>query len=163
MIGDEGRCLAAGCTDYVSKPINFDVWFEKLGALQCTPARQAKHLSPTPALQPSAETLPAEQIEQDILQTIEALRYPAEEPFRSLSIQFIEKVRGKLPELAAAIQNEDFETLGQLAHWIKGTGGTVGLPQLSEISIQMESALKGRSIDEVVAHYERLRGMILSS
>lgn len=163
MIGDEGRCLAAGCTDYVSKPINFDVLLEKLGALQGTPARQAKHLSPTPALQPSAETLPAEQIEQDILQTIEALRYPAEEPFRSLSIQFIEKVKGKLPELAAAIQNEDFETLGQLAHWIKGTGGTVGLPQLSEISIQMESALKGRSIDEVVAHYERLRGMILSS
>ena len=163
MIGDEDRCLAVGCTDYVSKPINFDILLEKLSALQNTPANQSNRRDRKPALQQPAAAAPAEQIEQEILQTIEALRYPAEEPFKSLSMQFIEKVKAKLPELEMAIQEEDFEALGRLTHWIKGTGGTVGLPQLSEISIQMENSVKTRSLKEVATHYGRLKGMVLSS
>ena len=78
-------------------------------------------------------------------------------------MKFIDKVRIRLPELGKAIEEENFIAIGQLAHWIKGTGGTVGLPQLSEISIKIEDAVKRRSVTETKAHYQRLKTLVLMS
>ncbi len=163
MKGDEHRCLAAGCNDYVSKPINFDVLLEKLDAIyqaqqpdtngvtQCVPSRQLSTVGAT------------DNMEHEILETIQLLQYPVDEPFKSLSVKFIGKVRIRLPELGQAIEEENFIAIGQLAHWIKGTGGTVGLPQLSEISIKIEDAVKRRSVTETKAHYQRLKTLVLMS
>ncbi|MCH2181464.1 MAG: ATP-binding protein [Mariniblastus sp.] len=160
MKGDEERCLAAGCNDYVSKPIDFDRLLEKLDRifqdrLSCGESMPAS--SPTQTLSIAGT---AERIDQQARGTVPALEYPADEPFRSLSRKFIDKIRNRLPELNRAIEEQDFSVIGQMAHWIKGTGGTVGLPQLSEISIQIEEAVKRHALDETRTHCQRLGALV---
>lgn len=46
--------------------------------------------------------------------------------FRDIVEQFVAGLPGLLSEMAAAVENSDYESLRQLAHKLKGTGGTVG-------------------------------------
>jgi len=163
MMGDEERCLAVGCDDYVSKPIDFDKLLEKLARIhQAESSGDEDRPEPLPfhpnRSQGTVDTLEIHdppELELDC-----TLEYPAEEPFRSLSQKFIDKIRARLRELDRAVEERDFPLIGQMAHWIKGTGGTVGLPQLSEISLQIEEAVKRHSLDETRAHCQRLGSLV---
>jgi two-component system sensor kinase len=163
MMGDEERCLAAGCNDYVSKPIDFDKLLEKLSRIR--PAESSRN-DGRPEPLPFHPNLPQGSVgtmethDPPELEMSCTLDFPAEEPFRSLSQKFIEKIRARLPELDRAVEEQDFSLIGQMAHWIKGTGGTVGLPQLSEISLQIEEAVKRHSLAETRAYCRRLGTLV---
>ena len=163
MMGDEERCLAVGCDDYVSKPIDFDKLLEKLARIhQEESSGDEDRPEPLP-FHPNRSQGTVDTLEKHDPPELElgcTLEYPAEEPFRSLSQKFIDKIRARLPELDRAVEERDFPLIGQMAHWIKGTGGTVGLPQLSEISLQIEEAVKRHSLDETRAHCQRLGSLV---
>ncbi len=161
MKGDESRCLAAGCNDYVSKPINFDLLLDKLHKIYRSERCSQEYASQGNGSPRTSVVGSGNSHDVACCETMESLRYPMDEPFRSLSFQFVDKIKDRLPELEMAIGKQDFSSIGQLVHWIKGTGGTVGLPQLSEISIEMEDALNRRAFGETENHYQRLKSLVI--
>jgi two-component system sensor kinase len=76
--------------------------------------------------------------------------------YQVFGLQFIEKVENKWAELTHAVSEADFKTVARTAHWIRGTGGTVGLPRISELALELEQAARQSSATTVDAALKRL-------
>ena len=128
MRDDESRCLEAGCSGYLTKPIDPDRLIEALiQALTGGLASNQPDATDSQAL-PHARlrcSLPIEDAE-----------------FLEIVREFVGRLRGRVAEMQAAFVTLDYELLGQLTHWLKGTGGTAGFVPLTQASAQLELAIK---------------------
>jgi HPt (histidine-containing phosphotransfer) domain-containing protein len=68
---------------------------------------------------------------------------PTDDPeLREIVVEFVDKLPEKLAEMETACQRGDYETLAQLAHWLKGSGGTVGFNCFTNPSAKLEQLAK---------------------
>jgi HPt (histidine-containing phosphotransfer) domain-containing protein len=58
-----------------------------------------------------------------------------------------------------ALEKDDFDELGRLTHWLKGTGGTIGFAILSEQAAGLQQRIDQRSTHEIAAALEELESM----
>jgi|GEM_PF-449836 len=65
---------------------------------------------------------------------------PAGEDFREIILDFIPQIESKFQKMEGAISSESFDELSNLAHWLKGAGGTCGYNDLYEPSLELEKA-----------------------
>lgn len=125
MRGDEQKCLEAGCSGYLSKPIDIDELLRTVNAL-LVPAIET--VPPR-----SSPTVPAER-DLRIASTL-----PLEhDGFRKLVESFLQKLPDKLDAIAAAIAADDVDEVVHLAHWLRGTGGTMGFDCLTDPATLLE-------------------------
>jgi signal transduction histidine kinase/CheY-like chemotaxis protein/HPt (histidine-containing phosphotransfer) domain-containing protein len=127
MRDDEEKCLAAGCSGYLSKPVQIDQLLSGI--------RNAIGSSSAPA-----EGSPLEAIEEagPITSTL-----PMERPqFRRIVEQFVEKLANNMGEMQGALDEDNWEKLAALAHWLKGSGGTVGFDCLTAPAEELERMAK---------------------
>ncbi|MEX2169588.1 MAG: response regulator [Pirellulales bacterium] len=143
MRGDKEKCFAAGCSGYLTKPINIDKLVQAVadaleksaaGALEAQidvagdeTANEGPQTSPA-----IASTLPVERA-----------------PFRQIVTTFIERLDGQLDEMQSAYDRADWDKLAELAHWLKGTGGTVGFNCFTEPARRLEQLARQRRIAEI--------------
>jgi signal transduction histidine kinase/CheY-like chemotaxis protein/tetratricopeptide (TPR) repeat protein len=156
---DQQRCRDAGFTAYVTKPVSMAALLRAVG--------EQLGLSPEPTVSSgrnastSAEPGIASVGAQDFLAKgpneltrRPAITLPVDPVFRDFATRFIRKVSDSLPQLMASIDAADGTTLSGLAHWIKGTGGTVGLPVLTDIGRELQVMAKAED-------YSRARLIVL--
>ena len=72
-----------------------------------------------------------------------------DEELAAIVPKFLSNVRRNPPAIAAALARGDFGAIRSLGHNMKGTGGSFGLPQISEIGDQLERAAKEQNADSV--------------
>jgi CheY-like chemotaxis protein len=72
-----------------------------------------------------------------------------DEELASIVPKFLSNVRRNPPAIAAALARGDFGAIRSLGHNMKGTGGSFGLPQISEIGDRLERAAKEQNADSV--------------
>ena len=58
--------------------------------------------------------------------------------FRELVGEFVEFAKQQVDEMRLALKNRDFEELAQLAHGLKGAGGTAGFDEFTQPSGELE-------------------------
>ncbi|MCS7468410.1 ATP-binding protein [Stieleria sp. ICT_E10.1] len=64
---------------------------------------------------------------------------PMDDPeYREIVIDFLQRLDGKLLDMDAAIDQQQWDDLASLAHWLRGTSGSLGLPQFSTPTLAME-------------------------
>ena len=120
MKGDRDKCLQAGCSDFLSKPINTDELLNRVEAIQA-------------ALNPPANAASPPQVGQPIHS-----RLPLDDPeFVEIVADFVAAQRCKAHELDHAVQNRDPVATLVVAHWIKGAGGTNGFPCFTSPAAQI--------------------------
>jgi HPt (histidine-containing phosphotransfer) domain-containing protein len=56
---------------------------------------------------------------------------------------FATRIAARLGEMEAALAAEDWTALRELAHWLKGAGGTVGYDCFTEPAAQLEGDARG--------------------
>jgi signal transduction histidine kinase/DNA-binding response OmpR family regulator len=146
---DRTKCLAAGCTDYLPKPITRA---ELLRAVAKYIGRREAPATPV-ASTPTAEPTTAQSsTAEPVARLTETSVASAGEPLRSLfgsdakANKLLEKFVGRLPErvasLLALMQEQDLTGLRQALHQIKGAGGGYGFPLISELAGKAEKRLK---------------------
>ncbi|OED36768.1 hypothetical protein AB833_25470 [Chromatiales bacterium (ex Bugula neritina AB1)] len=62
--------------------------------------------------------------------------------FRPIVLKFLPRLKEKLDAMDTALAEEDYDELAQLAHWLKGSGGTVGFEIFTKPSAEMEISAK---------------------
>jgi CheY-like chemotaxis protein len=131
MRNDQEKCLAAGCSGYLSKPVQIDALLETVRSAAgefAAPASQD-----IPSLAAASDGL--------IRSTL-----PTELPkFQRIVDDFLAKLDGKLPQMHAALETGDWDPLAELAHWLKGSGGTVGFDCLTSPAAELEQHAKNQN------------------
>ncbi|MFK8020909.1 MAG: response regulator, partial [Pseudomonadales bacterium] len=143
MKGFEQQCLDAGYTSYMSKPINIDKLLASL----------ADYLGATESDEPLANAgipiLHAAPLAGDADFIYSRL---TDARFKKLIEQFKERLAVQMAAMHKVIANEDYAELANLAHWLKGAGGTVGFDAFTDPAAELELAAKAAD-RELVAQF----------
>ena len=135
------KTLAAGCTDYLSKPVNR----EKLSRML------SKYLKVSPPAAAETEKEKAKSEEDEIM--------------AELTQFFIEDLGKRMKKFLTDVETQNQDEVVRFGHSLKGTGGSYGFPEFSKIGAAIEDAGKAgewKSIgplkDKLVKAYDDLDG-----
>lgn len=184
MQGDEQKCRTAGCSHFLTKPIDLDALTllleETLGTDEGSSANrlpsvsQTAHRSSEKLQQPSpTATIPVDTIKASVVDSPQVSyrrptrmvsTLPCDDPeFRDIVVQFVEVLSTKLDAMCTAWELARYDELANLGHWLKGAGGTVGFPAFTEPARRLEQAAKRedrQASEAVIAELIELAGSI---
>jgi CheY-like chemotaxis protein len=169
MIGDEEKCRAAGCSGYLSKPVSIEKLLELLanelgegepGATVVGPILELPAIfEGGPAfLTPSWETYSSAQDGVPV-PPIHSSLLDQDPSFREIVAGFVDKLAGQFDAMETAFQRRDFAQLASLAHWLKGSAGTLGFAVFTEPAKKLEQLAKKQQVDELPRTLALLRRM----
>ena len=79
--------------------------------------------------------------------------------FYEILAEFGHALDAKHEAMEQAAEAQDFAELAELAHWLKGAGGTCGYPQFSRPAIDLENASKSTQIDDVITQLKKIKSL----
>jgi len=146
MQGDKDKCLAAGMSDYLSKPINTIALLDKLQKWLKLPIKEEIQEQ----VQKQTAQLPAEQIENDvnkIWDEAEVLeRIGGKADFLIVLINnFLQDRYTKSEEIKQAFKEDNFRYIRELAHSVKGVAGQLAGKKMMSVSAKLEEAAKTKN------------------
>jgi two-component system, sensor histidine kinase len=167
MKGDQDKCLAVGCSDYATKPIDGELLVrtiaETLGITRPNPGDGSSQTAQTEAEAHGTATTRAGQ-DLSVSQADQASIFstlPTDDPeFREIVAEFIERLQPRVYTIRQVADAKDFAELARLAHWLKGAGGTAGFPVLTQPARQLESLAKDQQCDEIEATVKELVDLV---
>ncbi len=148
MSGDQEKCLKAGCSGFVSKPIVPEMLYKEI-SLQLAESRSSPlpvDPSPTPttpdphpsgAHPKSDNNEPIPHVLNPELPAIMA----SNPKFRALLKNYIMAMPETIEKLDEALIKKDLETLRFMTHRLKGTAGNYGFPSITEAAGSAEKLL----------------------
>jgi HPt (histidine-containing phosphotransfer) domain-containing protein len=139
MSDDRDKCLYAGCTDYLSKPVN------RIDLLETV----QRHLAAAKAAALEAEFAAAA---ATVVAGSPAPAAASDAPLRSavdddpVVLEYLPEFVGQLPAQVSAMEallaEQDLATLAKHVHQLKGSGGLYGFPQITDAAAEAERRVK---------------------
>lgn len=156
MVGDQEKCLKAGMSDYISKPISFPKLAETLGKWLKV-AESAQHRESRP------QSAAASPVDLSHLRTFTDGN--REEEVMLFGI-FLEKAYETVTTLEKSCNDNMREDWRKAAHLLKGASGNLGATMLynicqeAEKSYAAETSAKGRYLSSIKSELENVRSFI---
>jgi PAS domain S-box-containing protein len=153
MKGFEQEVLEAGCSGYLTKPVDIDGLIQTLAALLGGRRTQRTALKKEPST-----PIPAVARSSGVVAPVVS-RLADHPRLRGVVRKFAQQMPERMQAIQAAWDSRDFGNLAALAHWLKGSGGTAGFDAFTAPAKTLEQLAKARSeqqTDEVVAELREL-------
>ncbi|MDD5092091.1 MAG: ATP-binding protein [Candidatus Wallbacteria bacterium] len=112
------KCLDSGCDNHLAKPLNS-------GQLHRVIARLFENGSQSAAVQEGSQ--------------ISAV-FSTDPEMQELLSRYLVEVRSDVEQVKSALNKTDFSKIITIGHRLKGSGGSFGLPELSEAGVALETA-----------------------
>jgi CheY-like chemotaxis protein/HPt (histidine-containing phosphotransfer) domain-containing protein len=160
MKGFEREVLDAGCTGYLTKPVDIDALLQTLGELlggrkvEATGERQHQAAADT-----ASEDLsrPAAGVASGPPIVSRLANHPR---LRAVVRKFAQQMPERMQAIEQAWQGRDFDMLASLAHWLKGSGGTTGYDAFTAPARTLEQLAKARDEQQIPAAVAELRQIV---
>jgi len=158
MKGFERELLDAGCTGYLTKPVDIDLLLQTMadllggrkveGSLERKPAAAADIPTVTPPML------------SDSLGPPIVSRLADHPRLRSVVRRFAEQLPSKMAEIERAYEVRDFDALARLAHWLKGSAGTHGYDAFTTPARTLEQFAKAGDERQTAAAVALVKEMV---
>ena len=132
MSDDRDKCLYAGCTDYLSKPVNRVDLLETVQR-HLVAARAAAAAETTAAAARAPDGAPASPLRSAVDDDPVVQEYLPE---------FVAQLPAQVSAMEALLAENDLETLARHVHQLKGSGGLYGFPQITQAAAEAERRVK---------------------
>ncbi|BFM16386.1 ATP-binding protein [Maricurvus nonylphenolicus] len=142
MKGAEEKCLAAGFSGYMTKPINIDHLFNQL----------AKLIKGRPVDDVPQQTQVKQSNTSALVSTLSG-----NTKLHSIIDRFIDKLIQKLEHMQKQLLQDNYQALADAAHWLKGSGGSVGFGVFTTPADKLEQAAKSQQSQQC---HEQLKVII---
>ena len=137
MKGDEEKCRQAGCSGFLSKPIDIDRLLATLG--QLLGAGEQVNGAPIAPEHEDAADEPQMAIHSSL---------PTDDPeFAAIVEEFVEHLRERLATMQSHCDAGQLDDLAREAHWLKGSGGTAGFDVFTVPAAELEQLAKRGDAD----------------
>ena len=146
MTEDRARCLQAGCTEYLSKPISRSQLLATLRRF--LPAGKAPLKAPIPeAAMPGEVEQPAPEVEEVSPLTSTMQQEPS---VQKLLARFVSRLPDRVALLQSLLRQQDIENLQTAVHQLRGAAGGYGFPTLTERAGVVEKKIRaGEALDAI--------------
>jgi len=188
MAQDERKCRAAGCSDFLPKPIKRDRLYETLRT--AIPEKAAEQGLGSPERKNTSVAANAETSKKGIASSIQQLSETKvvdidtpfgdsadnqtdledalivselpmdDEDFVMIVQLFKNRLKERLVEMDNAANETDFKTLAELGHWLKGCGGTAGFSCLMQPGQNIEAFANSQEMPKVFAAIKEVRSIL---
>ena len=133
MAGAEQKCLDAGYSHYMSKPVNIDALIERLAELlggELLTEDQATVLTQIKTSDLAIKQSDAGKIYSSLPMS--------NEKYRNIVEKFIIRLDEQLAAIDVAWSKRNYDELKRLGHWLKGSAGSVGFAAFVEPAAEFE-------------------------
>jgi len=133
MAGAEQKCLDAGYSHYMAKPVNIDVLIERLAELV-----GGELLTEHQAAESTQEKTSDAAINESDTGKIYSSLPTSNEKYRKIVQKFIIRLEEQLASIDAAWSDRNYDELKRLGHWLKGSAGSIGFAAFVEPAVEFE-------------------------
>lgn len=140
MNEDRKKCFAAGCDDFVSKPVNREALYATVKKYLDKKNTNQDHENEQPIISELYKEDPS---------TLEIIR------------QFVKNLPGLINRIKLAQNEKRWEELAATNHELKGVGGGYGYPELSLLALNIENELNSNNYSEVEKLIQRIDSLII--
>ena len=134
MKGYEEEVLAAGCSAYLTKPVDIDLLLQRVAQLLGGSAERESSFQGVSVF----GELPAEGGDGPVRS-----RFADNPKLAPIVRKFAARLHDQLGHAADALAGGDLAEVERLAHWLAGAAGTVGYDAFTEPARELEAAAKG--------------------
>ena len=78
---------------------------------------------------------------------------------RPIVVKFLPRLQEQLEAMDTAINTADYTELAALAHWLKGSGGTVGFAVFTEPAAKLEASAKAADAASVQQYFDQIKSL----
>jgi len=172
MSDDRDKCLASGCTDYLTKPIERGVMLTMLARYMRT-APDGRSTTAAPALLPAtgepiaSSDCPSSESGGTLIRS----SYADVPKMKKVLAEFVADLPAQVAQIQDCLARNELDSLRRAAHQIKGAGGGYGFPQLTEPASRLEQSIKESNaleditsrVSNLIAILRRLEGYSVAS
>jgi PAS domain S-box-containing protein len=148
----EQECLDAGCSGFLTKPVDFDRLISTLAKIAGQPVLIDKGFV--------ANSRPLAAWNDTDAEPIHSTLPIHKERFREIVAQFVSKLDERFDAIERLVEQGDSQQLAELGHSLKGASGNCGFAQLAEAAARLEACGRAgdlETIPEILAELRSLR------